>query len=79
MLADVRRFRAEAGLAGAGLTGAPFDIVALGETDPSDRAGTRHACAELAAAGATWWLQAVSPRGGDVETMRRLVRAGPPR
>jgi hypothetical protein len=47
--------------------------------DQSDRIGTRHACAELAAAGATWWLQAVSPRGGDVETMRRLVRAGPPR
>jgi alkanesulfonate monooxygenase SsuD/methylene tetrahydromethanopterin reductase-like flavin-dependent oxidoreductase (luciferase family) len=89
MFADVRRFRTEAGLPEAGLAeaglpgaqpaGAPFDVVALGEMDPSDRVGTRHACAELAAAGATWWLQAVSPRGGDVETMRRLVRAGPPR
>ncbi|MEI8333612.1 MAG: LLM class flavin-dependent oxidoreductase [Chloroflexota bacterium] len=79
MLADVRRFRTEAGLAGAGLAREPFDVVALGEIDPTDRPGTRHSCAELAAAGATWWLQAVSPRGGDVATMRRLVRAGPPR
>jgi alkanesulfonate monooxygenase SsuD/methylene tetrahydromethanopterin reductase-like flavin-dependent oxidoreductase (luciferase family) len=73
MLADVRRFRRD-----GGLSAAPFDMVALGETGESGRGATARACAELADAGATWWLQGVSPRGGDVETMRRLVRDGPP-
>jgi alkanesulfonate monooxygenase SsuD/methylene tetrahydromethanopterin reductase-like flavin-dependent oxidoreductase (luciferase family) len=58
----------------AGLAGGPFDVAVFGQAglggfEPTD----------YAAAGATWWLENVSPMRGSVEEITRLVEAGPPR
>jgi alkanesulfonate monooxygenase SsuD/methylene tetrahydromethanopterin reductase-like flavin-dependent oxidoreductase (luciferase family) len=65
---------------------APFDVVVGGVTDLS-REGVAHHMADYAEAGATWWMEDISPwpYGWDwqgpwpVEAMRARVRQGPPR
>jgi alkanesulfonate monooxygenase SsuD/methylene tetrahydromethanopterin reductase-like flavin-dependent oxidoreductase (luciferase family) len=49
-----------------------FDIAVLGESDRVDPAG-------YGRAGATWWLESIHDRRGDVDAMLALVRRGPPR
>jgi alkanesulfonate monooxygenase SsuD/methylene tetrahydromethanopterin reductase-like flavin-dependent oxidoreductase (luciferase family) len=52
-----------------------FDYVMSGlTTSPHDNDAVR----TWAAAGATWWLEAIYPFGGVGERMRERVRAGPP-
>jgi alkanesulfonate monooxygenase SsuD/methylene tetrahydromethanopterin reductase-like flavin-dependent oxidoreductase (luciferase family) len=58
----------------AGVAEAPFDVAVFGQAglggfEPAD----------YGAAGATWWLENVSPMRGSVVDITRLVGAGPPR
>ena len=52
--------------------GDAFDVAVLGESHRSDAAA-------YARAGATWWLENVHDRRGDIDAMLTLVRRGPPR
>src|SRR5436190_16892601 len=52
--------------------GDAFDVAVLGESNRSDAAA-------YARAGATWWLENVHDRRGDIDAMLALVRRGPPR
>lgn len=64
----------------------PFDIVASGRTTGGDHAGDGETVARYAAAGATWWVEDISPgafgcRWQDpwpLAAMRERVRRGPP-
>jgi hypothetical protein len=64
----------------------PFDVAVPGETSP-DSGADRARVQEHAAAGATWWVEAVHPWRYDyadgsawpVEQMQGRVAAGPPR
>lgn len=62
--------------------GAPFDIVIEGWSSGSRAEQAAASVAEYAAAGATWWIEAVwsylfmPPH--DIERMRRRIRQGPP-
>jgi probable F420-dependent oxidoreductase len=49
-----------------------FDVAVLGESDHGEPAA-------YARAGASWWLESVHDRRGDVDSMLALVRGGPPR
>lgn len=57
-----------------GKAGGPFDIAVLGLLG---EAGVPPS--EWQAAGATWWLESLSPMRGSLEHLVSLVRAGPPR
>jgi alkanesulfonate monooxygenase SsuD/methylene tetrahydromethanopterin reductase-like flavin-dependent oxidoreductase (luciferase family) len=65
----------------------PFDVVAGGHTTGIDRSRDAETVAAYERAGATWWLESVSPwdfgwqwQGSwPEEEMRTRVRAGPPR
>jgi alkanesulfonate monooxygenase SsuD/methylene tetrahydromethanopterin reductase-like flavin-dependent oxidoreductase (luciferase family) len=59
----------------AGRAGDPFEVAVFGvsERDRPD------AVAPFAAAGATWWLESLSPMRGSIETLLAFVEAGPPR
>jgi alkanesulfonate monooxygenase SsuD/methylene tetrahydromethanopterin reductase-like flavin-dependent oxidoreductase (luciferase family) len=59
-----------------GSTGDTFAIVVEGTTDPAEP-GTLDRVETLAEAGATWWVE--SDWGATVDSLRRRVRAGPPR
>ncbi len=61
------------------LSGAPFDIIAEGETPGDDRAAATEKVRPLAEAGATWWMETrwLAPNGPDV--IRARIRQGPPR
>ena len=50
-----------------------FDVVISGVTHGAGRGDP----AEYADAGATWWLEAISPSFGDIEELRRRIEAGP--
>lgn len=54
--------------------GEPFDVAVGGRRRPDERA-ERAYLAELAAAGATWWLEFI--KAGDPESMRAAVARGP--
>ena len=56
------------------LTDAPFDIAALGLAG-LDGVGA----AAYIDAGATWWLESLSPMRGDLDDLEAIVRSGPPR
>jgi alkanesulfonate monooxygenase SsuD/methylene tetrahydromethanopterin reductase-like flavin-dependent oxidoreductase (luciferase family) len=56
-----------------GRAGAPADIAVLGVSGISDGP------AAFEAAGATWWLESLSPMRGSVDALEAIVRAGPPR
>ncbi|MEV1160299.1 luciferase, partial [Micromonospora chokoriensis] len=55
--------------------GQPFDVAVGGRRRRSDERAERAYLAELAAAGATWWLEFVP--AGDPATMRAAVTRGP--
>lgn len=57
-----------------GLTDAPFDIAVLGV----DGLGGFEAAAYVDA-GATWWLESLSPMRGDLAELEAIVRGGPAR
>jgi alkanesulfonate monooxygenase SsuD/methylene tetrahydromethanopterin reductase-like flavin-dependent oxidoreductase (luciferase family) len=59
--------------AGLGLEPRPYDIAVLG-TSAGDGPGPR----DYTAAGATWWLESLSPMRGSVEELEAIVRNGPP-
>jgi alkanesulfonate monooxygenase SsuD/methylene tetrahydromethanopterin reductase-like flavin-dependent oxidoreductase (luciferase family) len=67
---------------------APFDVIALGLTPGDGPEKARGTVARYAAAGATWWLEAIAPfRFGvgfdapewPLEELRRRVLQGPPK
>jgi alkanesulfonate monooxygenase SsuD/methylene tetrahydromethanopterin reductase-like flavin-dependent oxidoreductase (luciferase family) len=55
--------------------GAPFDVAIGGRRRRADERAERAYVGELAAAGATWWLEFV--RAGDPDAMRAAVARGP--
>ena len=57
-----------------GLADAPFAIAALGLAG-LDGVGA----AAYIGAGATWWLESLSPMRGDLDELEAIVRSGPPR
>jgi alkanesulfonate monooxygenase SsuD/methylene tetrahydromethanopterin reductase-like flavin-dependent oxidoreductase (luciferase family) len=65
----IRDEREAAGLAQASFDVAVFGQAGLGGFEPAD----------YEAAGATWWLENVSPMRGSVADITRLVEKGPPR
>jgi alkanesulfonate monooxygenase SsuD/methylene tetrahydromethanopterin reductase-like flavin-dependent oxidoreductase (luciferase family) len=58
----------------AGLLAVPFEVAVFGHAGLGG-----YSPADYEAAGATWWLENVSPMRGSVAEIRRLVEAGPPR
>ncbi len=64
--------------ADAGLPPGPYDILSSGDMTWSRRPAQVSICRELADAGATWWLHAVTPRGGPVDAHLAIIRDGPP-
>jgi alkanesulfonate monooxygenase SsuD/methylene tetrahydromethanopterin reductase-like flavin-dependent oxidoreductase (luciferase family) len=62
-------------LASAGRADAMFEIALFGFSDPSEA----DAVAAFGAAGATWWLESLSPLRGSFEELLARVEAGPPR
>lgn len=69
----VERLNAER--AAAGRADAPFETALFAMSEPGDRDLT----ARYEAAGATWWLESVSPLRGTFEQVLARVEAGPPR
>lgn len=59
----------------SGRAGEPFDIAVLGLSGTGDGRTSR----EFGAAGATWWLESLSPMRGTIDELEALVRRGPPR
>lgn len=57
--------------------GEPFDVALLGLSPGGDDG--RDLVAGYAAAGATWWLESLSPMRGDTDALMERVEAGPPR
>ncbi len=57
-----------------GVTGHPFEIAVLGVSGPDRLAATAYADA-----GATWWLESLSPMRGSIDELEAIVRDGPPR
>ena len=78
MLAYIHHFRD---------TDDPFDVLCYGETDAGDPAAACATVAAYAGAGATWWIEDISPfpfgwvwRGPwPTEAIRERIRSGPPR
>ena len=68
----VERLRVERALAGH--AGLPFDIAVFGFSEPSGA----DAVAAFGAAGATWWLESLSPMRGSIDKLLARVDAGPP-
>jgi alkanesulfonate monooxygenase SsuD/methylene tetrahydromethanopterin reductase-like flavin-dependent oxidoreductase (luciferase family) len=55
----------------------PFDIAVFGFTGPGRPGGA--VVRAFADAGATWWLESLSPMRGSLEALLTIVEAGPPR
>jgi len=55
----------------------PFDVVTAGVTPP-DAADAAAVVEPYVRAGATWWLEIIEPRRGDLDTLRGRIEAGPP-
>ena len=64
-----RATRREAGLDGRPFDVAVFGVAGLGGFTPAD----------YEAAGATWWLESVSPLRGSPDDILAIAEAGPPR
>jgi len=67
--------RLDAERAAAGRAEAPFDVGLFAFSEPTDR----DLVARYAAAGATWWLESLSPMRGSLDDQLARVEAGPPR
>ena len=61
--------------AGLGLADEPVDVALLAFSDPADV----DMVARYEAAGATWWLESLSPLRGSLEQLLGRVQAGPSR
>ena len=57
----------------AGRAAEPYDIAVLGSS-----AVAGPSAGEYIAAGATWWLESLSPMRGTVDELEAVVRDGPP-
>jgi alkanesulfonate monooxygenase SsuD/methylene tetrahydromethanopterin reductase-like flavin-dependent oxidoreductase (luciferase family) len=68
----VERVRAER--AALGLAGEPFDVAVFAFSEPHDPGRA----AAYGAAGATWWLESLSPMRGSLADLLSVVAAGPP-
>ncbi len=53
----------------------PFDVAILGISEVGHEPPSR----AFGEAGATWWLESLSPMRGSIEELEAIVRAGPPR
>jgi alkanesulfonate monooxygenase SsuD/methylene tetrahydromethanopterin reductase-like flavin-dependent oxidoreductase (luciferase family) len=58
-----------------GRAGEPFDIAVLGLSEGAHERSS----AAFGEAGATWWLESLSPMRGSVDDLEAIVRSGPPR
>jgi alkanesulfonate monooxygenase SsuD/methylene tetrahydromethanopterin reductase-like flavin-dependent oxidoreductase (luciferase family) len=58
----------------AGLDGSPFDVAVYGQAGLGG-----FGPADFEAAGATWWLESVSPTRGSVDDLLAIAAAGPAR
>ncbi len=58
-------------------TDAPFDIAIGGAERGPDAEQERATIKALAEAGATWWMEYVTPTLGDAEAMRKHIESGP--
>jgi hypothetical protein len=58
-----------------GRAGEPFDIAVLGVA----AGATSGVVSAFHEAGATWWLESLSPMRGSVDELEAIVRDGPPR
>jgi hypothetical protein len=58
-----------------GLAAQPFDIAVLGVSD----GGRTETSVVFGEAGATWWLESLSPMRGSLDDLEAVVRVGPPR
>jgi alkanesulfonate monooxygenase SsuD/methylene tetrahydromethanopterin reductase-like flavin-dependent oxidoreductase (luciferase family) len=59
-------------------TAAPFDIVQIGSTASHSLDQARKTVAAYAAAGATWWLESISPSNLSVDVVEAHIRRGAP-
>jgi alkanesulfonate monooxygenase SsuD/methylene tetrahydromethanopterin reductase-like flavin-dependent oxidoreductase (luciferase family) len=66
-------FRAER--AALGRADAPAEIAVFAFSEPSES----DLVAAYGAAGATWWIESLSPLRGDADVLQRRIEAGPPR
>jgi alkanesulfonate monooxygenase SsuD/methylene tetrahydromethanopterin reductase-like flavin-dependent oxidoreductase (luciferase family) len=57
-----------------GRAGEPFEMAVLGFAGDAPSTIVR----DFAAAGATWWFEALSPMRGSVDELEAIVRRGPP-
>lgn len=55
-----------------------FEVVNAGVT-PCDCEQASEMVGPYSRAGATWWLEIIEPRRGDLQRLRERVDAGPPR
>jgi alkanesulfonate monooxygenase SsuD/methylene tetrahydromethanopterin reductase-like flavin-dependent oxidoreductase (luciferase family) len=69
----VERVRAER--VTLGRSDEPYDVAIFAFSDPADPG----APLAFAAAGATWWLESLSPMRGSIDGLLGIVEAGPPR
>ncbi len=58
-----------------GRAGEPFDVAVLGLSEGEHE----RASVAFGDAGATWWLESLSPMRGSVDDLEAIVRSGPPR
>jgi hypothetical protein len=65
---------ARAERAAAGLDGQPFDVAVFGQAGLGG-----FGPADYESAGATWWLESVSPMRGSPGDVAAIAQAGPPR
>lgn len=68
--------RVHAERATAGRARGPYDIAVFGFTDPGEPGRT--VVRAYTDAGATWWLESLSPMRGSLEALLAIVEAGPP-
>jgi alkanesulfonate monooxygenase SsuD/methylene tetrahydromethanopterin reductase-like flavin-dependent oxidoreductase (luciferase family) len=66
--------RLDAERAAAGRAADPFDVAVFGLSDPAQPG----LVGRFAAAGATWWLESLSPLRGSLGDLLAIVEAGPP-
>ncbi|HSO30489.1 MAG TPA: LLM class flavin-dependent oxidoreductase [Candidatus Sulfomarinibacteraceae bacterium] len=67
--------RVNAERAGLGRSDEPFDVALFARSD----LGGANVAGAYAAAGATWWLESLSPMRGSPDELLAVVEAGPPR
>jgi alkanesulfonate monooxygenase SsuD/methylene tetrahydromethanopterin reductase-like flavin-dependent oxidoreductase (luciferase family) len=58
--------------------GEPFEVVVGGTTSGGSSRADRALVGALRAAGATWWMEWLTPLRGDLDTIGARIRQGPP-